>query len=86
MRRLGAVVGILPLVLGFVMGIIPGLLLGLPGWHEYGALILAVLFAVGYVKQRETNYGDVDWITYSVAFGGGIGLGASIWVFGTFTN
>jgi hypothetical protein len=86
--RIGGLVGlaILPLVFGFALGIIPGLLLGLPGWHGYGAVILPILWAVGYIKQREANYGDVNWITFSIAFDGGIGLGVSIWLFGTFTD
>ena len=86
--RLGALLGLatLPALLGFVIGIIPGLLLGFPGWHRFIAIGLPILWALGYVKQREANYGDVNWITYSIAFGGGMGLGASIWFFGTLTD
>ena len=86
--RIASVLGltILPLAFGFVLGIIPGLLLGLPGWHRVAAIVLSILWAFGYVKQRGTNYRDVDWVTYSISFGGGIGLGVSTWFCGTLTD
>ena len=71
---------------GFVLGIVPGLLLGLPGWHLVGAVILSSLWAIGYISQRAKNFGDVNWISFLLAFGGGSGLGTSIWFFGTLTD
>ena len=86
--RKGGLVGlaILPLVFGLVLGVIPGLILGFTGWHRHAAVILPIFWAVAFVKQREARNGDVNWITYSITFGGGIGLGISIWIFGTFTD
>lgn len=68
--------------LGFVIGIVPGLLLGLPGWHEVAAVVIPIVWAIGYVKQRARNYGDVSWITFCIAVFGGGGIGFSIWLFG----
>jgi hypothetical protein len=71
---------------GALLGIIPGLVLGIPGWHRPAGIILAVIFALGYIKQRGRNYGDVNWVTYLIAIAGGLGLAASIWFFGAITD
>ena len=65
---------ILVLAVGFVTGIIPGLLLGLLDWHEGAEIIVPFLWAIGYVKQRARNYGDVNWITLCVAIFGELWL------------
>ncbi len=67
-------------------GIIPGLLLGITGWHRPGGVILGAIWAFGYLKQRGQSYGDVNWVTYPISFGGGVGLVASIWFFGSLTE
>lgn len=72
--------------LGFVIGIVPGLLSGLVGWHKGVAIVLPIIWAIGYVSQRAKFYGDVDTITYSIAILGGSGFGASVWVFGNITS
>lgn len=86
--RLVGILGILtlPLILGGVLGIVPGLVLGIPGWHGVGAVVIPLLWAFGHVKQRGENFGDVSWVTYALAILGGIGLGTSIWFFGTLTD
>jgi hypothetical protein len=71
---------------GFIIGIVPGLVLGFPGWHGIAAIVLPILWAVGHVKQRGRNFGDVNWVTYAIAFGGGIGFGVSVWFFGSLTD
>ncbi len=71
---------------GFVLGIIPGLVLGLFKWHEPAAIIIPILWCIGYIRQRSQNYGFVDWITFCVGGFGGLGLGISIWFFGNITS
>ena len=70
---------------GFVIGIVPGLLLGLVGWHKAAAIIIPVIWCIGYIRQRRRNYGQGDWITFSVGGFGGLGLGIAIWFFGNLT-
>lgn len=74
------------LALGFIIGIVPGLLLGLLGLHEIAAVIIPIVWAIGYVRQRARNRGDVNWITFSVAVLGGAGAAFSIWLFGSITS
>lgn len=74
------------LALGFIVGIIPGLLLGLIGWQDSGAVIIPILWAYGHVKQRARNRGDVGWPTFCVAVLGGAGAAFSIWLFGNITS
>jgi hypothetical protein len=84
----GTVALLTPIVaagMGFLMGIVPGLLLGLLGWHEAAAIIIAVIWCIGYIRQRSKNYGDVGWITLCVGGFGGLGLGTAIWFFGSIT-
>jgi len=71
--------------IGFVTGIVPGLLLGLIGWHKAAAIIIPIIWCIGYIRQRRRNYGDVNWITFSVGSFGGLGLGIAIWFFGNIT-
>ena len=71
--------------LGFVIGIVPGLLLGLIEWHKVAAIIIPIIWCIGYIRQRRRNYGFIDWITFSVGGFGGLGLGLSIFVFGNIT-
>jgi hypothetical protein len=75
-----------PPLLGSIVGIVPGLLAGLVGWHQSVAIVLPIIWAIGYVSQRGRNYGDVDAITYSIAVLGGLGFGASAWVFGNIVS
>lgn len=77
---------IAPFALGFITGIVPGLLFGLPGWHEGAAVVIPIVWAVGYVGQRGRNYGDVNWVTLCIAVFGGVGIGLSIWLFGNITS
>ena len=72
-------------ILGFVLGIIPGLLLGIPGWHKQGAVILPLLWVAGFLRQRPAHLGGVGVSTVLVTVGGGIGLGTSVWFFGSLT-
>jgi uncharacterized membrane protein len=72
-------------IMGAIMGIIPGLLLGLIEWHIAAAIILPIIWCFGYIRQRNRNYGFVDWITFSVGGFGGLGLGVSIFFFGNIT-
>ena len=78
--------GVLLTALGFVIGIIPGLLLGLLGLHQVGAIVLPALWAFGYVHQRARNYGDVGPITWGVAGFGALGLAISVWLLGSVTS
>lgn len=81
----GIVALLMPIVvasMGFVMGIVPGLLLGLIGWHEAAAIIIPVIWCIGYIRQRSRRYGDVGWTTFCVGGFGGLGLGIAIWFFG----
>ena len=48
--------------LSFVLGIIPGLLLGIFGWHEDGAWVLGIIYALGYRMQRQVKYGGIPWM------------------------
>ena len=75
-----------PFLFAALVGIIPGLLLGIPGWHRPGGVLLGAIWAFGYLKQRGQSYGDVNWVTYPLSFGGGVGLVASIWFFGSLTE
>jgi len=79
----GALVFLIPSGLGFIMGIVPGLLLGLPGWHEVAAVLLPMIWAIGYLAQPGKH---VTWISIFVAVLGGVGLGVSISVFGSITS
>ena len=72
--------------IGFIVGIIPGLLSGLLGWHRVVAIALPSLWTVGYVLQRAKNFGDVNWVTFTIAALGGLGFGASCWIFGNITS
>ena len=83
-----AVLGLLfaPIILGALLGIVPGLLFGIPGWHKAAAIVLAVIWAGGYINQRGKSYNDVDGITFVIAIGGALGLAASVWLFGSFTD
>jgi drug/metabolite transporter (DMT)-like permease len=74
------------LVIGFIMGIIPGLLLGLLGWHKVAAVIISIVWAIGYILQRAITRRDVNWITFCVAILGGAGVALSIWLFGDITS
>ena len=72
--------------LGALIGIIPGLLLGIPEWHEYGAIIIPLIWIIGFLKQRPAAAGKVGASTLLVVGGVGIGLGASVWFFGSLTS
>ena len=72
--------------IGFVIGIVPGLLLGLPGWHKTAAVVIPIVWAIGYVRQRASFRDDVNWITFCIAIFGGVGAGFSIWLFGDITS
>ena len=74
------------LAIGFIVGIVPGLLFGLLGWHKVAAVVISIVWAIGYVRQRARNYGHVDWITFCVAVFGGVGVAFSIWLFGNITS
>ncbi len=79
---------LMPVILagmGFVMGIVPGLLLGLIGWHKAAAIIIPIIWCIGYIRQRSRNFGDVSWITFCVGGFGGLGFGIGIWFFGNIT-
>ena len=77
---------ILPLAFGFFLGIVPGLLLGLIDGHNVGAIVIPIIWTIGYVMQRGSKYKDVNWVTFCIAIFGGVGLGFSIWVFGNITS
>ena len=70
---------------GFVLGIIPGLLLGLPEWHQTGAFVLPVLWTFGYLGQRSKGFGNIRFVSYVIVASGGTGLGLAVWVFGGIT-
>ena len=72
--------------LSFVLGIIPGFLLGIFGWHEDGAWVLGIIYALGYRMQRQVKYGGITLLTYPTAVVGGVGLGVSVRIFGALTN
>ena len=74
------------LAMGFIIGIVPGLLFGLLGWHKVAAVVISIVWAIGYVGQRARNRGDVNWITFCVAVLGGAGVAFSIWLFGNITS
>ena len=76
----------IPFALGFVIGILPGLLFGLPGWHKGAAVVIPIIWAIGYVKQRASNFGDANWVTFCMAVFGGLGLGFAVWLFGNITS
>lgn len=88
MWRLVGVTVMPPLLflLGFVLGIVPGLLLGLPGWHQAAAIVFPILWSIGYVAQRNANYRDVSAITLAIAAFGSLGFGTSVWLFGSVTS
>ena len=69
-----------------MLGIIPGLLLGIPEWHKVGAVVLSLLWAIGVVVLRPAYLGEGTLSTLMVVFGGGIGLGGSVWFFGSVTG
>lgn len=73
-----------PFALSFVIGIVPGLLFGLPGWHKPAAVVIAIIWVVGYVLQR-AGLGHMDWVVFWIALSGAFGLGFSIWFFGSIT-
>ena len=77
---------VLVIGLGFLLGIVPGLLSGLLGWHKVVAIALPSLWSVGYVLQRAQKFGDVNWITFTIAVLAGLGFGASCWLFGNITS
>ena len=70
---------------GAILGIIPGLLLGLPSWHQCGALILSGLWALGFLMLGLLSAGPIRVATILVAVGGAVGLGSSVWYFGELT-
>lgn len=74
------------LAMGFIIGIVPGLLFGLLGWHKVAAAGISIVWAIGYVRQRARNRGDVNWITFCVAVFGAAGVAFSIWLFGSITS
>ncbi|MFC2015018.1 hypothetical protein ACFLUP_03400 [Chloroflexota bacterium] len=89
MRRIALGFILMPLailVMGFIIGILPGLLLGLLGWHKGAAVVISIVWAIGYLRQRGRNRGDVNWITFFVAVFGGVGVASSIWLFGNITS
>ena len=87
MRTLfGLAAFVLVIGLGFLISIVPGLLFGLLGWHKVIAIALPSLWSVGYVLQRAKGFGDVSWITFTIAVLAGLGFGASCWIFGNITS
>jgi hypothetical protein len=89
MRRIALAFILLPLAIlaiGFIIGIVPGLLFGLLGWHKVAAVVISIVWAIGYVLQRARNRREVDRITFCTAVLGGAGVAFSIWLFGNISG
>jgi hypothetical protein len=78
--------GLLGTAIGFAVGVVPGLVLGLVGLHRVGAVVLPLLWAGGYVRQRRANYGEGGPITWAMAGFGACGFGTSVWLLGSITS
>ena len=76
----------LPLVVGFLVGIAPGLLLGLAGIHGVMAIVTPIVFAGWYVWSRSRRMGQMNAVMVTIGIVGGIGIGISIWLFGTLSS
>jgi ABC-type antimicrobial peptide transport system permease subunit len=76
----------LPLIVGFLIGIAPGLLLGLAGIHGVMAIVTPVVFAGWYVWSRSRRMGQINMVMVIIGIVGAIGIGVSIWLFGTLTS
>ena len=86
-RIIGVILlAIVPTAIGFILGIVPGLVLGFLDWHEGGAVVIALIWGVGYVTQRSKGFGDANYVTVLIAAFGGLGLWSSVWLFGNITS
>lgn len=76
----------LPLIVGFLVGIAPGLLLGLAGIHGVMAIVTPVVFAGWYIWSRARRMGQMNVVMVTIGMVGAIGIGLSIWFFGSITS
>jgi hypothetical protein len=77
---------VLPLLVGFLVGIAPGLLLGLAGIHGVMAIVTPIVFAGWYIWSRSRRMRQMNVVMVTIGIVGGIGIGISIWLFGTLSS